>query len=41
MQPSTTAMALGAGLFVLPVPGTCIAGAAVFLLGVLGRWLGY
>lgn len=41
MQPSTIAMALGAVLFVLPVPGTFVAGAAVFLLGALGRWLGF
>lgn len=40
MQLATVAMVLGAGLFVLPIPGTFVAGAVVFLLGALGRWLG-
>jgi hypothetical protein len=40
MRPSTIVVAFGAGLFVLPIPGTFVAGAVVLLLGALGRWLG-
>ncbi len=40
MKPSTMVLAFGAILFVLPVPGTFIAGALVLLAGALARWLG-
>jgi hypothetical protein len=40
MQLSTIALALGAGLFVLPVPGTFVTGALLLLVGALGRWVG-
>jgi uncharacterized membrane protein len=40
MQLSTIALVLGAGLFVLPIPGTFVTGALLLLLGGLGRWLG-
>ncbi len=40
MQLSTIALALGAGLFVLPIPGTFVTGAFLLLAGALGRWLG-
>lgn len=40
MKPSTVVLAFGAILFVLPVPGTFIAGALVLLAGALARWLG-
>ncbi|WP_336360802.1 hypothetical protein [Haladaptatus sp. ZSTT2] len=40
MKTSTLILAFGAGLFVLPIPGTFIGGALVFLAGLLVRWLG-
>lgn len=40
MRASTLVLAFGAALFVLPVPGTFIAGALVLLAGGLARWLG-
>ena len=39
MQLSTVALALGAGLFVLPIPGTFLTGGLLLLAGALGRWL--
>ena len=40
MQLSTIALALGAGLFVLPVPGTFVTGALLLLAGAVARWQG-
>jgi hypothetical protein len=40
MKLSTVVLALGAGLFVLPVPGTFVVGALVILAGVLVRSFG-
>lgn len=40
MRASTLVLAFGAGLFVLPVPGTFIGGALVLLAGVAARVLG-
>lgn len=40
MRVSTLVIAFGAVLFVLPFPGTFIAGALVVLAGALARWLG-
>lgn len=40
MRPSTLLIAFGIVLFVLPIPGTFIAGILVVLAGVLARWLG-
>jgi hypothetical protein len=40
MRTSTLILAFGAGLFVLPIPGTFIGGALVLLVGLLVRWLG-
>jgi hypothetical protein len=40
VQPSTVALAVGALLFVLPVPGTFITGTLVLLAGGVARWLG-
>lgn len=41
MRTSTYPIVVGAVLFVLPVPGTFIAGAVVLIAGVLARWLGW
>lgn len=41
MRASTIVIALGAVLFVLPVPGTFILGGLVALAGVVGRVLGF
>ncbi|CQR50003.1 MULTISPECIES: hypothetical protein [Haloferax] len=40
MRPSTLVFAFGGLLFVLPIPGTFIAGALVLLAGAVARWLG-
>ncbi|WP_282190233.1 hypothetical protein [Halocatena salina] len=40
MRLSTLIIAVGIVLFVLPIPGTFVAGAIVVLAGVLVRWLG-
>ena len=40
MRASTLVLAFGAILFVLPVPGTFVAGGLVLLAGALARWLG-
>ena len=40
MRASTAVIALGAILFVIPIPGTFITGALVLLAGGLSRWLG-
>ncbi len=40
MRTSTLILAFGAGLFVLPIPGTFIGGALVLLVGLVVRWLG-
>lgn len=40
MQASTLVLAFGAGLFVLPIPGTFILGAIVLLVGAVARWQG-
>lgn len=40
MRASTLVIVFGAVLFVLPIPGTYIAGALVILAGALARWLG-
>ena len=40
MQLSTVALALGAGLFVLPIPGTFVTGALLLLAGAVARWQG-
>jgi hypothetical protein len=37
---STILLLLGAVVFVLPVPGTFIAGALLLLVGGIARWLG-
>lgn len=41
MRTSTYPIALGVGLFVLPIPGTFITGAALTILGVVARWFGW
>lgn len=40
MKASSAAIAVGAGLFVLPLPGTFVTGALVVGAGVLSRYLG-
>lgn len=40
MRPSTLLIVFGIVVFVLPIPGTFIAGILVVLAGVLARWLG-
>lgn len=40
MRLSTVVIAFGVVLFIVPVPGTFIAGALVVLAGILARWLG-
>jgi hypothetical protein len=40
VKPSTLVLAFGLLLFVLPIPGTFIAGALVLLAGVAARLLG-
>ena len=40
MRASTLVLAFGAILFVLPIPGTFVAGALVLLAGGIARWLG-
>ena len=40
MRASTAVIALGVGLFVLPIPGTFVSGALVLLAGAAARWLG-
>jgi hypothetical protein len=40
VRASTLVLLFGAGLFVLPVPGTFVAGALVLLAGVAARVLG-
>ena len=40
MRASTLVLAFGAILFVLPIPGTFVAGSLVLLAGALARWLG-
>jgi hypothetical protein len=40
VQSSTVALAVGALLFVLPIPGTFVTGALVLLAGGVARWLG-
>lgn len=40
MRASTLVLAFGAVLFVIPFPGTFVAGALVLLAGALARWLG-
>ncbi|WP_310901432.1 hypothetical protein [Haloarcula onubensis] len=39
MRISTILLLVGAGLFVLPVPGTFIAGGLTMAAGGLARWL--
>jgi hypothetical protein len=40
VRASTIALLFGAVLFVLPIPGTFVAGALVILAGVAARLLG-
>lgn len=40
MRASTVVIAFGAVLFVLPIPGTFVAGALVVLAGAIARLLG-
>ncbi|MDQ2071157.1 hypothetical protein RBH20_01260 [Haloarcula sp. H-GB4] len=40
MKVSTIVLLLGIVLFVLPVPGTFIAGGLVLVAGALARWGG-
>jgi len=40
MKISTILLLVGAGLFVLPVPGTFITGGLAMLGGGVARWLG-
>jgi hypothetical protein len=40
MRASTIAIVVGVVLFVLPVPGTFVAGGLVVLAGVVARLLG-
>ncbi|WP_276272918.1 hypothetical protein [Haloarcula litorea] len=40
MRVSTIVILFGAALFVLPIPGTFVAGALVLLAGAAARWLG-
>ncbi|WP_256558706.1 hypothetical protein [Natronomonas marina] len=40
MRASTLAIAVGVGLFVLPIPGTFVTGGSVILAGVLARYFG-
>jgi len=40
MRASTLVLGFGAILFVLPVPGTFVAGALVLLAGAAARWFG-
>ncbi|WP_256557177.1 hypothetical protein [Haloarcula marina] len=40
MRVSSIVILAGAVLFVLPVPGTFVAGALALLLGAVARWLG-
>jgi hypothetical protein len=41
MRLSTAALGLGAGLFVLPIPGTFVTGGLLLALGGVGRWAGH
>lgn len=41
MRVSTYPIVIGAGLFVMPVPGTFVTGAVVLVVGVLARWFGW
>ena len=41
MRASTLALAFGAILFVLPIPGTFVAGALVLVAGAVARFLGH
>jgi hypothetical protein len=40
MNASTLVLGFGAVLFVLPIPGTFVAGGLVLLAGMVARWLG-
>ncbi len=40
MRASSVAIAVGFGLFVLPLPGTFVTGALVVGAGALARYLG-
>ncbi|WP_272913564.1 hypothetical protein [Halolamina sediminis] len=40
MRASTLVLAFGVFVFVLPIPGTFVAGALVLLAGAVARWLG-
>ncbi|WP_367175986.1 transporter [Haloarcula rubripromontorii] len=40
MRISTIVLLFGVVLFVLPVPGTFIAGGLVLVAGALARWVG-
>ena len=40
MRLSTVVIAVGAVLFVLPIPGTFVLGGALVVIGVLARLLG-
>ncbi|WP_313694983.1 hypothetical protein [Halorarum halobium] len=40
MRASTLVVLVGIGLFVLPIPGTFVAGGLVALLGAGLRWFG-
>jgi len=40
MRVSTVVLAIGLLLFVLPVPGTFVAGGLTLVAGALARWLG-
>lgn len=40
MRASTLVIVFGIVLFVLPIPGTFVAGILVVLAGALARWFG-
>jgi hypothetical protein len=40
MKISTIGLLFGVVLFVLPVPGTFVAGGLVLVVGALARWFG-
>jgi len=40
MRISTIGLLLGVAMFVLPVPGTFVAGGLVLVIGALARWFG-
>ncbi|MFB6135234.1 MAG: hypothetical protein ABEJ04_00565 [Halobacteriaceae archaeon] len=40
MRLSTAVLVFGVALFVLPVPGTFVAGALILVAGGLARWYG-